>query len=155
VRTFRDKAAFWQNLKLHALALNIRSNPQASDKIQVAQQLITNKEKELELNKVKSAQNSLNVVKDTLLNSEVFNKVFVDENLFSELGPEEFFKRLNSAFKWNEASREPSARRADLDSTLNKVTENQEIKQLINQQLEKTKVLKVKLDEVKDELFSD
>jgi len=38
---------------------------------------------------------------------------------------------------------------------INRVTENQEIKQLINQQLEKTKVLKVKLDEVKDELFSD
>lgn len=35
------------------------------------------------------------------------------------------------------------------------MTENQEIKQLINTQLEKTKILKNKLDDVKDDLFSD
>lgn len=109
----------------------------------------------MELLKVKSASNSLTVVKDTLLNSEVFSKVFVDDNLFTELSPEEFLKRLNSAFKWNESSKDPMSKRPELDAVLNKVTENQEIKQLINQQLEKTKVLKVKLDEVKDELFSD
>jgi len=42
-----------------------------------------------------------------------------------------------------------------VDTVVNRVTENQEIKQLINQQLEKTKVLKNKLDEIKDELFSE
>jgi len=38
---------------------------------------------------------------------------------------------------------------------VNRVTVEQNIKQLINLQLEKTKVLKSKLDDTKDELFND
>lgn len=105
---------------------------------------------------VKSTSNSLNVVKDALLNNqEVFNRVFADENLFGELPEDQFFSRLNNVFTQAETAKKHLNSHQKVDEVINSVTSNQEIKQLINQQLEKTKVLKNKLDEVKEELFSD
>jgi hypothetical protein len=95
-------------------------------------------------------------VKENLLNNqEVFNKLFVDDNLFASLDEKQFFERLNSFFKQADATNDSTGKREAFDAVVNKVTVNQEIKQLINNQLEKTKVLKTKLDDTKDELFAD
>jgi len=90
-----------------------------------------------------------------LNNQDVFNRLFVDENLFTSLKENEFFERLNKVFKEGDLCKENLQKRGDVDNVINLVTENQDIKQLINQQLDKTKVLKNKLDEIKDDLFSD
>lgn len=154
VRMYKDKTAVWTSLKLNAMKFSKPSG--GSDKMQNAQQLIANKEKELELNLVKDPHHSIAVVRDTLLNNqEVFSRVFGEEVAFGELTPEQFFNRLIQCFKEGETLKDFQGRRAEVEQVINTVTANQEIKQLINQQLEKTKVLKNKLDEVKDELFSD
>lgn len=85
----------------------------------------------------------------------MFGRIFVDENLFNGLDENEFFVRLDSVFKQGELTKECLQRRGDVDDVINAVTEKQELKFLINNHLEKTKVLKGKLDDIKDELFSD
>jgi len=85
----------------------------------------------------------------------VFGRIFVDENLFNGLDENEFFVRLDSVFKQGELTKECLQRLGDVDDVINAVTEKQELKFLINNHLEKTKVLKGKLDDIKDELFSD
>jgi len=85
----------------------------------------------------------------------VFGRIFVDENLFNGLDENEFYGRLDSVFKQGELTKECLQRRGDVDDVINAVTEKQELKFLINNHLEKTKVLKGKLDDIKDELFSD
>jgi len=60
---------------------------------------VANKEKELELNWAKSNANSLNTVKETLINNpDAFSRLFVDDVLFSTLGEKEFFNRLQQVF---------------------------------------------------------
>lgn len=85
----------------------------------------------------------------------MFGRIFVDENLFNGLDENEFFVRLDSVFKQGELTKECLQRLGDVDDVINAVTEKQELKFLINNHLEKTKVLKGKLDDIKDELFSD
>lgn len=85
----------------------------------------------------------------------MFGRIFVDENLFNGLDENEFYGRLDSVFKQGELTKECLQRRGDVDDVINAVTEKQELKFLINNHLEKTKVLKGKLDDIKDELFSD
>jgi len=145
---------------LNALRINSLQNGSdtkvGSDKIQKLQELFANKEKELELQHVKSPHNSIAVVKETLLNNtDVFNTIFHDDTLFSSLNEKDFFDRLNKVFNFNQYTKENLKKRNDIDEVINKVTGNQEIKQKINQQLEKTKLFKNKLDEIKDELFTD
>jgi len=61
--------------------------------------MVANKEKELELNWAKSSANSLNTVKETLINNpDAFSRLFVDDVLFSTLGEKEFFTRLQQVF---------------------------------------------------------
>lgn len=154
LRLFKQRLAGWTGLKVNAMRGD--SGDEGSDKQQLARQQIINREKELELENVRSEQNSLSVIRETLLNNQdVFGRVFADETLFGALGADEFFGRLDKVFSQADLAKDSLQRRGDVDAVVNRVTENQEIKQLINQQLEKTKVLKNKLDDIKDELFSN
>lgn len=153
IHCFKSQQLGWIKLKLHSF--KAESAPE-SDRLQQANQLILNKEKELELKQAKATSSSLVSVKDSLLNNQdVFGRIFVDENLFSGLDENEFFSRLDTVFKQGEQTKEYLQRRGDVDDVINAVTEKQELKALINTHLEKTKVLKGKLDDIKDELFSD
>jgi len=154
IRCFKSQRWAWTSLKVNSLKGDF-SAPE-SDNLQLVKQQITNKEKEIELSHAKTTSNSLVSLKDSLLNNnDVFNRIFVDENLFASLNEAEFFNRLSTVFKQGELTKECLQKRSDVDDVINAVTEKQEIKHLINNQLEKTKVLKGKLDDIKDELFSD
>jgi len=81
IHNYRNKVSSFIYLRINSLKQSPKVSG-GSDKLQNAQQLIVNKEKELELNWTKSSCNSLAVVKDTLLNNQdVFNKIYADENL--------------------------------------------------------------------------
>lgn len=144
----------WTCLKLNGLSA--QPSVQGNDKTQLARQQIANKDKELELEWVKDPKNSLGCIREALLNNqEVFTRLFVDDTLFSAIDERQFFDRLNCVFKEGDACKDSLQKRQQVEQVIAKVTENQDLKQLINQQLEKTKVLKNKLDDVKDELFSE
>jgi len=154
IRCFKSRRWVWTILKVNSVQGD--SSAPESDNLQQVKQQILNKEKEIELSHAKTTSNSLVSIKDSLLNNnDVFNRIFVDENLFASLNEEEFFNRLSTVFKQGELTKECLQKRGDVDDVINAVTEKQEIKHLINNQLEKTKVLKGKLDDIKDELFSD
>lgn len=98
-RVFKCKFQGFSELKIFALK-QTRVGTSGSDKLQQAQQQIMNKEKELELDWVKSTSNSINVVKETLINNqEVFNHLYIDDNIFSGISQQDFYDRLSAVFK--------------------------------------------------------
>lgn len=94
-------------------------------------------------------------LKDALIlnNKEIWDHIFISENILSKLSKQQQFEKLNMTFQNAFNLKDHSAKQLKILNTFDEVCMGIDLKQYINEQLEKTKGLKLQLDTAKDDLY--
>jgi hypothetical protein len=108
---------------------------------------------ENELDYKKSPECAIVALKDAMLeNREIWDQIFVSENILPKLSKQQYFEKLNMTFQNAFNLKEHHSKQSNIINTFNDVCMNLDLKTYINEQLESTKLLKQELDNAKDDL---
>lgn len=93
-------------------------------------------------------------LKDALVdnNKEIWDHIFVSENILSKLTKQQQFEKLNMTFQNAFNLKDHSAKQLKIINTFDEVCMGLDLKVQINELLEKSKALKSQLDTARDDL---
>lgn len=106
--------------------------------------------------KKQSPECAMVALKDAMMeNKEIWDHIFVSENILSKLSKQQQFEKLNMTFQNAFNLKDHSSKQLKIVNTFDTVTMGLDLKVYINTQLEKTKALKLTLDTAKDDLYDN